>query len=132
MADLDAMAEPSAVQHHVAAVNAWPWLPTQRSGILIRHPYCTDCGLVKFVGASRGMDLGGITNLLGRLGRFLRRNAGRLTEAHQRLIVQGVRDRGLDDPFSLSREAQYGHLARLLSEILGHPPEVIESYLRSC
>lgn len=118
--------------HELAAPNLWPWLPTARTGILARHPYCTDCGRIKHVGSGRALDAGGLANLISRLARFLREIGAKLTEAQARLILKELAARELTDPFSLSQEAQQGHLVSLLSASLGRPPEVVESYLHSC
>lgn len=118
--------------HRLATPSRWPWLPAQRSGILARHPYCTDCGQVKFVGAGRALDVGGLANLLWRLARFLREIGLRLTEAQVRLILRQLTARELVDPFAISQDSQEAHLVALLTVCLGHPPEVVQSYLRSC
>lgn len=124
------LAPPDA--HRIARPDEWPWLPVAISGILARHPYCSDCGLIRAVGADRALDMGGIANLLGRFGRLLRDVGLRFTDVQRRLVVQRFKAAQGDDPFGLSRGAQLRLLSQVVAETLGLNVTVAGTYLRSC
>lgn len=104
----------------------------QDSSALAPHPYCDGCGLVRYVGSRRAMDLGGLANLLARLEIHLRRNGRKVTEAQRRLITRELATYSIDDTFALSRAGQLQIVAEVAARRLGLPTEVLASYLRSC
>jgi len=118
--------------HQVENQAHWPWLPKDGVGVLAPHPYCRDCGLVKFVGAARALDGGGLSNLLAKLSRRLHDVGIRTTEAQRRLIMLRLLDRQADDAFGMSRAAQDRILAEIVGKHLAVPPDVVRSYLHSC
>ena len=135
--DLAAPAEqpPASIfhaEHRIPASDMWPWLPIEGSGVLAHHPYCADCGLVRAVGSARAMDLGGLINLVARLGRALREGGHKLTESQRRLVLARLRAAGADDSFGLTRSSQEGLVAQVVGRSLGVPASVVETYLRSC
>lgn len=122
----------TATLHEVAGHDSWPWLPTKRGGPTMPHPYCRKCGLVKFVGSDRAMDVGALMNLMGRFERLLAQWGQRVTEAQRRLIARQLAALDVSDPFGLSRAAQMHVLADVLGEHLRIPAPIVETYLRSC
>lgn len=129
--DAEAWGHEKGEPHRVPGAAHWPWLPTERTGTLSRHPYCADCGLVSSVGSDRALDLGGLANLLGRLGRALRDGGLKLTEAQRRLILKALQAEGADDRFGLSRTHQERLFAQSVAATLGVHQNVIHTYLRS-
>lgn len=125
-------AAPLSRRHNIAPRDTWAWLPTQDRGFLMPHPWCADCGEVAALGTSRGLDFGGLVNLLGRLARRLKEHGHRLTEAQQRLIVRDIKKSDLDDRFGLSRDAQLKILSEIAGKHLRMPTDIVESYVRSC
>ena len=123
---------PTSVEHQVAHRQTWPWLPTSGSGILAPHPFCEDCGLIKIVGTNRGLDMGGLMNLISKLYRRLRDAGVHATEAQKRVVVKNLEAAKAHDDFGLSRRHQNHLVSRIVGECLGVRPSVVESYLRSC
>lgn len=108
-----------------------PWLPKLEKGDLAPHPYCPDCGEVKALGGQKGLDRGGLVNLIADLERLLEREGHTVTDVQKRLIFNRITDKGLDDAYGFTRKHQLSLVAEIAGEILGLPETVVMSYLRS-
>jgi hypothetical protein len=121
--------------HRVAPPHAWPWLPAQGggSGTLAKHPYCEGCGVVRYIGSQRALNLGGLANLLARVEILLKQRTGRkVTEAQRRMIVLRLAALRADDAWAFSREGQRRLVAKVIGKQIGLEADVVESYLHSC
>lgn len=117
--------------HTLAPASAWPWLPTVEHGHLAQHPYCENCGSVKYVGSSRPLRKGGIVNLASRLAERLAEEGRKVSEAQFRLIVRRLVALRADDGFLYSRQAQDRLVADAFATYTGLDRDVLASYLRS-
>lgn len=127
----DGQRESVSIRDRLAHRSKWPWLPTQRRGDLAPHAYDEVTGKVMAAGR-RGMDLGGLVNLLANLRRVMRREGLTMTEAQQRLILKELKARDADDAFSLARETQLDIVTEVASRYLGVHEDAMRSYLRAC
>lgn len=107
-----------------------PWLPKQIKGDLAPHPYCPECGEVKAIGGRKGLDQGGLVNLVARLEKDLERDGHVVTDVQKRLLMKRIRDEELDDAYGFTRSRQLELVAEMASKILGLPTTVVASYLR--
>lgn len=120
-----------SIQDRLAHRSKWPWLPTQQRGDLAPHAYDEVTGKVMAVGR-RGMDLGGLVNLLANLQRVMKREGLVMTEAQKRLILKELKARDADDAFSLARETQLEIVTEVASAYLGVHEDAMQSYLHAC
>ena len=126
-----AQREPPAARHKMAPRTAWPWLPTLEHQHLAAHPYCAQCGGVKYTGSMRAAPLGGLVNQASRLRDLLRAQGRKVTEAQFRLIVKRLEALEADDTFLHSRRTQERLLLESFSTYTRIDPETLASYLRS-
>lgn len=120
-----------SIKDRLAHRSKWPWLPTQQRGDLAPHAYDEVTGKVMAAGR-RGMDLGGLVNLLANLQRVMKREGLVMTEAQKRLILKELKARDADDAFSLARETQLQIITEVASAYLGVHEDAMQSYLHAC
>lgn len=83
------------------------WLPYEAMGdskFLRSHPWCVNCGEVKYIGPDRGKRIGYYQNILSDIKR---RRKKALADVQIRLIVkelEGVHD--FEDSYTMSRHSQ--------------------------
>lgn len=117
--------------HTIVAARAWPWLPTLDHGHLAPHPYCGDCGGVKYVGSLRAIKFGGLVAMASALSKKIEASGRRVTEAQFRLIVKALEAEGAGDGFVMSREMQERALLRAICRYTGVDDATLRSYLRA-
>lgn len=122
---------PEPQRHAVADRDTWPWLPTQEHTHLAPHPFCKDCGGVKYVGSTRALPMGGLTNLASRLARDLGAQGRKVTEAQIRLIMKRLHEAGASDGFVHSRATQERLLLETFRSYTGLDEGVLVSFLRN-
>jgi hypothetical protein len=105
--------------HETPHPSRWPYLERGDDKGMDRHPYCEDCGLVKYVGPDRPLPGGGLVNLLGRLKDRLEREGRTLADAQKRVILQRLRDRNVDDNWGQDRATQLAAFEEVVSEVTG-------------
>lgn len=129
-ADADPQRGPGPAHEHVVPpALLWPWLPKAGHGDLAKHPYCKVCGQVAVVGADRALKVGTLVNVLAALAKRVRKDGRRLTEAQRRLVLQHLQREGADDPFGLTREAQFRVLEEALARYAGFEKAYLEGVL---
>jgi hypothetical protein len=126
------LAAPGDARHRVAHRHDWPWLPTQEHHHLALHPYCVECGAVKYVGSMKPRPMGGLVNTASRLADAIEAQGHRVTEAQMRLIVKRLQKEGAADQFLQSRGNQERILLDTFSKYTGLHPDTLATFLRSC
>jgi hypothetical protein len=110
--------------------NERTWLPYEPRGdrkFLTLHPWCSDCGEVKYIGPDRGKGIGYYVNILSDIKK---RKKKAVTDVQMRLIVkelEGIHD--FEDFYTMSLHSQERIFVDAVARYTNLREEFIEDFL---
>ncbi|MFO7966367.1 MAG: hypothetical protein R6U44_02080 [Archaeoglobaceae archaeon] len=105
------------------------WLPME-NGVMGKHPYCSDCGVVKNISSDKGRRIGYFMRSLSRLKNDLHKNGVKVSEAQIRLISNELgRADEFEDTWWMSFSRQKEIYVSVVQKYVGVTRGLIEANL---
>jgi len=104
------------------------WLPSS-NGLLGKHPFCQNCGVVKVVSSDRGKDVGYFINSLSELRKFLERKGYKISKAQIRLIIKEFEEGDLNDTYSTPFSQQKEVFIDLVKRYINVSRDLVRSFV---